>query len=168
MMYALLLLSVSLPPSPCLSVVMLLQCTIVDMPDMVRAYLNGFVGMHTILCTRGPQASQLITPPVIKDLATPSFHLFAMDTDARGEVNNITDYTGKKSRFASGRDDVPSTKSFGGMYACMYMYRNGMAATMRYDGPNYVHLMFNCLVLCFVLSFCMCVLCDILYIIDHL
>ena len=87
----------------------------VDMPDLVRAYLNSFIGMHTILCTRGPQASKLISNSVIKELATPSFHLFAMDTDARGEVSQITDYIGKKSRFAMAADDVPSTKSVAGM-----------------------------------------------------
>ena len=91
----------------------------VDMPELVRAYLNSFLGLHTVLCTRGPKASQLITSQVMNDLCDPSScKLYAVDTDANGGVQNVVSHSGRRSRFASGRNDPPSTSSVSGTLNC--------------------------------------------------
>jgi hypothetical protein len=96
------------------------------MPDMVRAYLNSFLGIHTILCTRGPNASHLITLPVLHELSqsTHATRLFATDTGSNGNVKEVTYFTALKSRFASGGNDMPSTTSVTSTFThvcCVYV-----------------------------------------------
>lgn len=84
-----------------------------DMPDMVRSYLNVFIGIQHVLCTRGPNASKLMTHQELLEFSriTPSSRIFAIDTDPRGNVKDVTYFTSTKSRFARDSNDLPSTTS---------------------------------------------------------
>jgi hypothetical protein len=83
------------------------------MPDMVRAYLNSFLGLHTILCTRGPGAAQRMTQQAMQQLCDPSFRLFACDVDERGQPRQLTEFKGIKSRYANSMNDVSITSKEG-------------------------------------------------------